>query len=64
MEVYIDREIIKTEFQKVFDKWDYKMANGFDMYDQENFLNDLVECIVEPDEPKPKELDVNIGSVK
>lgn len=52
MEIYIERDFVKSEFQKVLDKWDHCMANGFDMYDQEAFLNDLVECILEPVEEK------------
>ena len=28
MDIYIDRDYIKAEFQKVLDRWDYKMANG------------------------------------
>ena len=47
MEIYVDKNFIKSEMKKVFEKWDYKMANGFDMYDQEKFFTELVECILE-----------------
>lgn len=56
MEIYIDRDYVKAEFKKVLDKWDYKMSNGFDMYDQEKFLDDLVECILKPVDSKRGEI--------
>jgi len=40
--IMVDKEYFRNEFKKVFKKWDYKFANGMDMYDKEEFLNDLI----------------------
>ncbi len=43
--ISIDKQYFKNEFKKVFDKWDYELANGMDMYDEEKFLNDLINTM-------------------
>ena len=43
--ISINKEYFKNEFKKVFEKWDYKLANGMDVYDEEEFLNDLINTI-------------------
>ncbi len=45
IKIFIDKEYFRNEFKKVFDKWDYKLANGMDMYDQEEFFNDLINLM-------------------
>ena len=38
----INKEYFRNEFKKVFDKWSYKLGTGLDIYDEDEFLNDLL----------------------
>lgn len=45
IKISIDKEYFIIKFKKIFDKWDYKLANGMDMYDAEEFFNDLINTM-------------------
>jgi hypothetical protein len=45
IKIYINKEYFRNEFKKVFEKWDHKLTNGMNMYDEEEFLNDLINLM-------------------
>lgn len=45
IKISIDKEYFRDEFKKVFEKWNYKLGNGMDIYDEEEFLNDLLNTM-------------------
>jgi hypothetical protein len=42
--ISIDKKYFKEKFQIVFEKWEYDLGIGFDIYKEEKFFNDLMEC--------------------
>ncbi len=50
MEIYIDKNFIKKEMEKVFNKneWQDYFDAWFSINKQEQFLNELVDSILEP----------------
>ncbi len=57
MEIYIDKNFIKKEMEKVFNKpeWQDYFDAWFSIYKQEEFLNELVDSILEPGDSKEGE---------
>lgn len=43
--ISVDKDFFRKEFKKVFDKWNYKLANGMDMHDEKEFLDDLINIM-------------------
>lgn len=44
-EIKIDKEYFIVEFRLVFDKWQYELGVGMNIYKEEEFFNDLIDTI-------------------